>query len=65
MLLAGVAGCLGNGSVWGRGGSAMNGFGFERLDAPPGVQVLPFARQIVWGCGAAAVGTMGASVLPL
>jgi hypothetical protein len=24
----------------------------------------PFARQIVWGCGAAAVGTMVASVLP-
>jgi hypothetical protein len=25
----------------------------------------PFARQIAWGCGAAAVGTMVASVLPL
>ena len=25
----------------------------------------PFARQIVWGCGAAAVGTMVASLLPL
>ena len=24
----------------------------------------PFARQIVWGCGAAAVGTLVASVLP-
>jgi hypothetical protein len=25
----------------------------------------PFARQVVWGCGAAAVGTMVASLLPL
>jgi hypothetical protein len=25
----------------------------------------PFARQMVWGCGAAAVGTMVASLLPL
>ncbi len=25
----------------------------------------PFVRQIAWGCGAAAVGTMVASVLPL
>ena len=26
---------------------------------------VPFARQVAWGCGAAAVGTMAASLLPL
>jgi hypothetical protein len=61
----GVAGCLGNGSMLARGGSLMERLWIREVRRAARRARTPFARQMVWGCGAAAVGTMVASLLPL
>jgi hypothetical protein len=60
-----VAGCLGNGSMSGRGGSLMERIWIREVRRAARRASAPFARQVALGCGAAAVGTMAASLLPL
>src|SRR5215207_9219037 len=60
----GVAGCLGNESMSARGGSLMERLWIREVRRAARRASAPFARQITLGCGAAAVGTMVASVLP-
>ena len=60
-----VAGCLGNGSVLARGGSLMERLWIREVRRAVRRASAPFAWQIALGCGAAAVGTMVASLLPL
>jgi hypothetical protein len=61
----GVAGCLGNGSMLAQGGSFMERLWIREVRRAARRASAPFARQIALGCGAAAVGTMVASLLPL
>jgi hypothetical protein len=61
----GVARCLGNESMSGRGGSLMERLWIREVRRAARRANAPFARQIASGCGAAAAGTMVASVLPL
>jgi hypothetical protein len=61
----GVAGCLGNESMSGRGGSLMERLWIREVRRATRRANAPFVRQIASGCGAAAAGTMVASVLPL
>ena len=60
----GVAGCLGNESMSGRGGSLIERLWIREVRRAARRASAPFARQLALGCGAAAVGTMVASVLP-
>ena len=60
----GVAGCVGNGSMLARGGSLMERLWLREVRRAARRASAPFARQIALGCGAAAVGTMAASLLP-
>jgi hypothetical protein len=60
-----VAGCVGNGSMAGRGGSLMERLWIREVRRAARRASAPFARQVALGCAAAAVGTMAASVLPL
>jgi hypothetical protein len=61
----GVAGCLGNESMSGRGGSLMKRLWIREVRRAARCASAPFARQVALGCGAAAAGTMAASLLPL
>jgi hypothetical protein len=61
----GVAGCVGNESMSGLGGSLMERLWIREVRRAARRASAPFARQIALGCGAAAAGTMVASVLPL
>ena len=61
----GVAGCLGNGSMLARGGSLMERLWIREVRRAARRASAPFARQVALGCGAAAVGTIVASLLPL
>jgi hypothetical protein len=60
-----VAGCLGNGSMLARGGSLMERLWIREVRRAARRASAPFARQVALDCGAAAVGTMVASLLPL
>ena len=59
-----VAGCVGNGSMLARGGSLMERLWIREARRAARRATAPFARQVALGCGAAAVGTMAASLLP-
>jgi hypothetical protein len=61
----GVAGCDGNESMSGRGGSLMERLWIREVRRAARRASAPFARQVVWGCGAAALGTIVASVVSL
>src|SRR5215217_4798498 len=54
----------GNGSMAGRGGSLMERLWIREVRRAARRASAPFARQVALGCGAAAVGTMVASLLP-
>jgi hypothetical protein len=60
-----VAGCLGNGSMSGRGGSLMERLWIREVRRATRRATAPFTRQVALGCGAAAVGTVFAALLPL
>ncbi len=60
----GVAGCLGNGSM-AREGSLMERLWIREVRRAARRASAPFGRQLALGCGAAAVGTVIASVVPL
>jgi hypothetical protein len=53
-----------NGSTSGRGGSSMERLWIREIRRAARRASAPFARQLALGCGAAAVGTMAASVVP-
>src|SRR5687768_376070 len=61
----GVARCLGNGSMLARGGSLMERLWLREVRRAARRASAPFVRQIALGCGAAAAGTIVASLLPL
>jgi hypothetical protein len=51
----GMAGCLGNGSIPGQGGSLMERLWIREVRRAARRASAPFARQVAFGCGAAAV----------
>ena len=61
----GVAGCLGNGSMSRRGGSLMERLWIREVRRAARRASAPLVLQVALGCGAAAVGTIVASLLPL